>query len=399
MGQVVTDVQIVNGKIRVFFGPCCYRDIGSAPDLTSSDDSEPEVTNPYDDTTNEGEDWQLSGCAKATGMINLLWGVVESAWTYRNSGALFYSNVKADWPSISFNNLYLTTLYAKMMSIQVMDWVDPLDLLIPGLSGDVLWDGNAIFDQRRKQIWICRFAPMLPDNGDRPTDDDIVKMLNLAEAFYPIVIAGLFTWAAKAIGYGDLKDAGVMAAANIDAECGCPDLSRSREVTFNPLPNSWYLGEWSDELSLTNITNSGVFDTAYIDNHELAEDCFGWALIITSRTSGQVRGCTPIEAGMETGSTPIVKGGTSFSTIPLAIQLTCNNLAFNDIAVANPNVSLYWAGEEDAASADFSNDPEAPTFAAGAYINWAFRNHWNQATDLTFRVAPLFNAASLSHQS
>lgn len=373
MGQVVTDVQIVNGKLRVFFGPCCYKDLGSVSDLVDTTDRSSDLP---EDLQPENNPLDVR-CQKAHAITGHIWDMVNLLCvppTFKGCGG----ELKAAYPDISFDQADLIVAFAHWASTA-----------LKFIGTD--------FNDTNFRLFKCQLYGVFEDTW-AISSDEFNAMKTVARNTLPASEGYIVINLINAVGPGDWNNLAFASAANADEEnCECPG---AVTPTFDPLTDSWYLGEWSEELSLTNTQGSGVFDTAYIDNHELAEDCFGWALILISRTAGQVKGCTPAEAGIgETGSAAIVKGGATFSIVPGAIQLTCNALAFNDIVAANPSMSLSWAGEEDANSNDFSNDPESPTFVAGAYINWAFRHQWDETTGLIFKVAPLFNAASPSHSA
>lgn len=373
MGQVVTDVQIVDGKLRVFFGPCCWHDLGSAADLIDATDRTGDLPNDVQPDNNDKD----VRCQKAYGIASHVFNMAALLCQAPDSFVLgLYHDLMAAYPSVSFDRTDLA-----------LAWAEWAAYTGAGLDFD---DGSPAFKR-----YVCNLRAAFENTWGISSDEFKAMKSSLGSAV-DLVTDAIMHGLIDAVGPGDWNDIALALALVPDEfDCTCPGVGLP---SLDPGSEGWYLGEWSDELSLVNTTNSGVFDTAYVAGHTLAEDTYGWALVVTSRSSGRVKGCTPAEAGVTDGSSPVVKGGTDYLYVKGTIQLTCNALTYQDFASANPEAALYWAGEEDAGSVDFSHDIASPKWAAGAIVNWSFRNNWNEATNITFRVAPLHNVNSLSHQ-
>jgi hypothetical protein len=128
MGQVVTDVQFVNGKLRVWFGHCCYEDI----ELSAIGDTE-EVTPPVlpewpDDIDPPAPDIQYYSCGKITGLVDTLNVIGQAAWNNRTTPYDMRAAILAANPGYSVSLTNVTALYVAGLGLSAIELIDDADI-------------------------------------------------------------------------------------------------------------------------------------------------------------------------------------------------------------------------------------------------------------------------------
>lgn len=223
MGQVVTDVQIVGGQIRIFFGPCCYRDIGSAADLAGGG-----ADDPPDDVwegTDGGETPVYSACGKAAGVVNVVYDIVEAAFSAQ--GELPWSRIGyvQDQVGIDLDNNWLITLLANAQ--------------IGTLAGDS-WEN--VEDTIEKQKILAKLAAWFAaDGGGVPTSAAFEEVKQIFKnEIWPDSRWQYFDQAINALGRSDMNAVAVMGATDGTQDCADPDTYDLGET--EPGTNGWYLG-------------------------------------------------------------------------------------------------------------------------------------------------------------
>lgn len=370
-GQVVTDVQIVNGKIRVFFGPCCYRDIGSGSQLVDTSDKTqdlPEVFKP------DSSPYDVS-CQKAYTVARALFTMADLLCsTPGGFPPSVYHYIENAYPSVDFDKSALLQAYGVWLT-----------------SGTSIDFGLNTSDFKR---YVCALKTRM----DGATWGISASEYNAADG----LLSGAMSAAKAAILRSVVQAARqstfntIALGASADSSeynCDCPS-SIGETVQSSA---GWYLGNWSQEMSLSIGAEAGFFDFAEIHGQVLAQDAYGWALMVTGRVSGRAKGASHGDAGVSDGSGPMVKNGVVYATTPGLIQMNCHPTAYANLAAANPTVGFSNPNTQDVASDEYGITINEPRKLKGAIVNYAFSNQWEEATSIQFRVAPLFNVNSPSH--
>jgi len=203
MGQVVTDVQVVDGKIRVFYGPCCYVDLtGITADQVSPDIGDDPLVPPG------GSPPAYSACGKAYAVVK----AIETCLI-----AMFAAVVEVDWPwqilghveqSVGYNldNKWMATLY-----------VDVSSLITLGLGA------ADIFTPIDQQEMICKLVNLFGDNALGVPDSATYDALKAAITTSNFVYSGVLETAVACFGRGNLDTIAKLAADDTTRNCNCPD--------------------------------------------------------------------------------------------------------------------------------------------------------------------------------
>lgn len=203
MGQVVTDVQIVDGQIRVFFGPCCWKDLGNITELVKDAD---EVA---DDPLNPDGDPNAvySACGKAFAIVDTIYTVADAVW--ENSLAAPWTWVGVVEDAIPGNN--------DLDDNQIISAFLTADLL----RGLQYTEGD-IFDEADKQQLICYVRSLLSDDAAGITRTQWDGMIGQMSGIYGEVVNDFFRYCADAIGPSDMRDITKLAAMDTTHDCDCP---------------------------------------------------------------------------------------------------------------------------------------------------------------------------------
>lgn len=202
MGQVVTDIQIVGGQIRVFFGPCCWRDIGSLSDLAGGGADDP----PTDvwEGTDGGETPVYSACGKAYGIVDVVYGIVEAAFSAQ--GELPWSRIGYVQDQVGFDldNNWLVTLLANVQ--------------IGTLAGDS-WEN--VEDTIERQKILSKLAEWFADDGvGVPSSEAFEEVKQIFKnEIWPDSRWQYFDQAINALGRTDMNAAAVMGATEGIYDC------------------------------------------------------------------------------------------------------------------------------------------------------------------------------------
>jgi hypothetical protein len=206
VGQVVTDVQIVDGQIRVFFGPCCWKDLGSIAEIVRDDD-EGDIENPWDDV--EGEAPVYSACAKANAIVDATYRLVECAYDQIDNAPWQYlSNIEG-----CFGYNLDDTHVIRMMSAVMFFY----------LTQNVTW--NDVNDADIRQAVKARVEPLLADDNTGVATDELFTRIKDAFGYEMNFVnyVGVFQYALDSIGRRDLDEIAKLGSRQYEGEdCAAP---------------------------------------------------------------------------------------------------------------------------------------------------------------------------------
>lgn len=215
-GQVVTDVQLVDGKIRVFFGPCCWHDLSV---VTAIEDAGPELgEEPWNPDGLPG--MQYSACGKAAGIVDAIAAVLEAAHYVISADIKFIF-----WPSAVENQA----------NFNLSDkWV--VSLLAAWLVWGVVLSPEEVFGIEDQEKARCLIAPLLTNDASGVTSEqyEAIKSVVTNRGW---AYAGLITTAVNALGRAGFDRAAKLGARDLEADCSCNDQPQSFGSVFWRLPH------------------------------------------------------------------------------------------------------------------------------------------------------------------
>ena len=242
MGQVVTDIQIVGGKIRVFYGPCCFHDLEG---IDLSVGTEDEVDSPY--APAEGEDTNTySACAKAWAVVDAIEAMMSAAYDVVDLGLLPWM-----WPGRVETAMDMN-LNDKWTVAMILDWT---------VYGIILTPENAFTDEDQQKSVAALMSVFANDAAGVP-DDATYEAVKNAIHTRGLIYDGLIMTAIAALGRKNLDSVAQLGALSGETRgCGEPvidpeilfgDVVWRRQLTSLPRENGEYtfLGRLNNGLTL-----------------------------------------------------------------------------------------------------------------------------------------------------
>jgi hypothetical protein len=227
-GGVVTGIEITDeGKLRVYYGHCCYDDLDIP---ATGGESSVDPVNPDGGDTNP-----YSACGKADAVVGAIWLLIQRTfdvcddidiWPWQIIGTI------EDAMGVDLDNNWMTYLAVNCAGA----------LAIDKTADDILTD----FD---KQSIICKLAEYFSD--DAIGVPDYATFQEIKGIFKSVIFMGnwvFFDQALNAIGTHDLDTIAKWGADKQDADCDCPGEDYFPAET-EPGENGWYLSvDHSDEV-------------------------------------------------------------------------------------------------------------------------------------------------------
>lgn len=204
-GSIVTDVDLVGGKIRVYFGPCCYKDLDMATLISDAGGELPDE--PL--LPSNGTPLAYSACGKALALVDVIYRIVEGTYNALDEPPWNYISSIESYVGYDLHNNYLGTLIA--------DWI----ALFAG-SGTSYGD---LYDAVEKQEITCEIAAMLADDANGLTEAQYEQIHGIFwSAMMPNFVKwGLWETALRALGWKDASSVVKLGAVKTDGICDCPD--------------------------------------------------------------------------------------------------------------------------------------------------------------------------------
>lgn len=259
VGQVVTDVQLVDGKIRVFFGPCCWHDL----DVVAAVAENGEIIDPgtIDDLIPPGGAY--SKCGRAKAMHEAIIKVADLIWDERDN-PLIWTIVGNIESAAKLGNLSNNAIAAGVS-------------LALGL--DQVYGAEEIFDVSSTQRALCRMAERMTAFPQPLLEDEWDAVRNAYLNAFGVIIGALYLAAIDAIGRGTLGRLATLGTSDQAAVCMCPEEIAQGETT--PDASGWYLGaNLAANFTLASETEA-TWD-ALLQVEILGHDAYGTFLVVQS---------------------------------------------------------------------------------------------------------------------
>lgn len=205
MGDVVTEVKILNGKLRVYHGHCCFDEYdlsGIVQDAANDEIGDEPLIPP------SGTPPTYSACGKALAVVATIFKIVEGAYNALDEFPWDYVSSVENYVGYDLDNSYLLLLIA--------DWVSEFASL--GLSY------SDIYDPVEKQEIVCQISDLLPDDGTGVTEEQFSEIHDI---FFSVMMPNLLKWgffetAMRALGWKDANTIAKLGAVKTDGDCACP---------------------------------------------------------------------------------------------------------------------------------------------------------------------------------
>jgi len=205
MGQVVTDVTVENGHIKVWFGPCCSKDLGSIGSLVAASTPD-DVSEPWE-PTNPGQ-VGYSACSKAWGIVEAVYLIIQAAFDATSEFPWQQIDHIEDTVGYDLDNNWLYLLLGNVN----------IGAFIGKTYADVY---NALEQQRI----VARIVGMFADDAAGvPTDSMFEQIKGSFKAeMYPLAdYWQLFDQAINALGRHDMDTIAKLAALTSNKNCDAP---------------------------------------------------------------------------------------------------------------------------------------------------------------------------------
>jgi hypothetical protein len=288
-GQVVTDVKVVDGKIRVFFGPCCFHDLegvvsGQVVPEVGSDPWEPPLPG-YDSPA-------YSACAKARGFVEAVYSVIEAAFTTLGAGGPFWLYLSALENNCGFN---LNDRYAAGLLTMVEAF-------------GLVYGPSEVWTFPNREESICRLKNLFADDSEGIPDGETWDLLTGSLATGNLIQDGIIVYAWRALGRENLDTVVKLAATNLDAECACLSIE---PVATDPDANGWYL---SAPVEATRVVADPYTRQMQAWQGESDHEVYGFYLRLRTSNENYVKRC----------AVTLVDGGFDAWFIDVDISITAN---------------------------------------------------------------------------
>lgn len=277
MGQVVTDIQVVDGKIRVFFGPCCYHDLAG---FTVSVRTPDVGDNPLD-PTGSGE-IAYYACGKANAVVDLVWLVVLGCHEALSGDFEFWNWISTveDYVGYNLKDNYVTVLIAAFRSL------------------GAVWSPTEVWTVAERDQAKCALAAYFDDDSIGVPDDAAfyaIKaiMQSSSGSFFPD--QGYVGLAIDSIGRSLFDTVAKLGAG--DSEAVCPCIGEIDPNETDPDASGWYLGA---PLDMTLYKNEPFTSQCLYVIDTPVHDTYGYFLVLRSSNENYVKRMSNTAAGFNT---------------------------------------------------------------------------------------------------
>jgi len=209
MGQVVTEIKIVDGKLRVYYGHCCYDEL----DISSAIVAQAQELSDDPLNTENDPNFVYSACGKAKAIVDIVFNIVAAAWDELDTLPAFWQVIPNIERAVGYD-------LDNGALIKLMGNVAATDAL--GYTASDFQDAND--KQRILCQLVSRFADTsagIPDSGEY----EAVKAVFINEvlSLWEPTASGMFEWALDALGRVDMDAVAKLGAGDTSAQCDCPE--------------------------------------------------------------------------------------------------------------------------------------------------------------------------------
>ncbi len=208
MGQVVTDVTVENGKLTVWFGPCCSKTLEDFLSGQTGQDIGDDPLNPTGDPN-----YVYSACGKANAIVDIVFSIVAAAWDEIDTLPFFPLIIPHIEGAVGYDldNNHLIDLMSNVVATS--------------LAG---FEAADFQDATSKQRILCRLVSMFQDTPNGIPDSatfEAVKAVFVSEveSVWEFTAGVMFSSAVMALGRVDMDTVAKLGAADDTTNCDCPE--------------------------------------------------------------------------------------------------------------------------------------------------------------------------------
>lgn len=207
MGQVVTDVTVVNGHLVVWFGPCCSRDLGLLSDIGLPSEGA-DIDVPWEPSNPGGVVY--SACSKSWGIVEAVYEIIEASFSAANELPWKMVGYVEDAVGYDLDNNWLLMLLA---NVTIGVWVGK------GYLSDV-------YDQVEQERIAARVVELFSDDSSGVPTDTLFEQIKGAfkAEIWPSTKWQLFDQAINALGRHDMDTVAKLASTTRNVNCDYPAL-------------------------------------------------------------------------------------------------------------------------------------------------------------------------------
>jgi len=217
----ITNLEIENGILYMYFGPCCRIAVGSIGTLSPGED----LSIPWEDYD---PDFQYSACARATAVVEAIYAVADAIFNEIDV-ATFWT-----WPHDvevasgvgDLKDKYITEGVLAGAAYLVGASVDPIGLPV---------EESDIFNLVTKAEILCKLAAVFGAHGEVMTSSERSAIDSIFKSNMSLQVT-FFESAWRAIGDAKLSQIAQSASTQTDVECDCPQAQIDYQI---PVAYTW----------------------------------------------------------------------------------------------------------------------------------------------------------------
>jgi len=240
MGQVVTDVTIVDGKLTVWFGPCCSKTLEDFVTGQTGQNMGDDPLNPDGDP-----DFVYSACGKANAIVEMVFSIVDAAWQEIDSLPFLWEIIPNIESAVGYDldNNWIVDLMSNVVATS--------------LAG---FEAADFQDSTSKQRILCRLVSMFQDSAAGVVDNaafESIRSVFCSEvrSVWEFTAELMFQSAINALGRVDMDTVAKLGAGDTTTNCDCP-----AEETAQPFEQYGLDKAWRYVFDFQTGTNGFVLD-------------------------------------------------------------------------------------------------------------------------------------------
>lgn len=208
MGQVVTEIKVVDGNLRVYYGHCCYDDIPLSALSESGGITDP---NPWQPGLPGAPDAEYFACGKATAIVTVLLKIIEAG--FDAAGLINPFEVIPyieDAVGYDLDNNHILPLVADAAFVQYSLSTTYSDMVSATMT----------------QKLICAIAPYFADDAAGVQTSELFEQIKgtlRATAFGLNPLYQFLVYACDCLGRHDMDTVAILGSKDGTSVCDCPD--------------------------------------------------------------------------------------------------------------------------------------------------------------------------------
>ena len=207
MGQVVTEIKVEGGKLKVYYGHCCVDEFDLGTSIVSGAEA-----GLGDDPLNvdDDPDYVYSACGKANAIVEIVYAIVEAGWDEIDTLPFFWQIIPNIERAVGYDldNPYLIDMMSNIVATNSAGW-ELADFM------------DSTDKQRIRAALVEMFADTPAGIPDSPTFEAVKSVfLNEVGSLWEPTARLMFSSAINALGRVDMDTVAKLGAGDTTADCG-----------------------------------------------------------------------------------------------------------------------------------------------------------------------------------